>query len=286
MSHQTQSNIIHSAAILVAAMLLMLTAVSPALAQEDPGQPEQDAPTGDLAKKTQNPVSDLISVPFENNFDWGAGYEDELAYRLIIKPVYPTSLSDDWNLIHRALVPVTYSPEPAPGLDDAFGLGDIQYQAFFSPNSTEPLIWGVGPMVQFPSATDDILGNEKWSVGPAVVGLQINGPWVYGALLTYLHSIAGDDLRDDVRVLALQYFLNYNFPGGWYLTTSPTNALNFEADEDKWTIPLGGGLGKIVKLGRLPLNLSLQAYYNVERPTGAAEGTIRFQFSFLFPRGC
>ncbi len=270
--------------------VLVVGLAAPADAQDEPAAPEgaaqpQAPEESDLAKKAQNPVSDLISIPFENNFQWGAGYEDEFSYRLVVRPVYPMSLSQDWNLIHRALVPVTYSPEPAPGLDDAFGLGDIQYQAFLSPESTEPFIWGVGPQVQFPTATDQILGTEKWSLGPAAVALQIQGPWVYGALLTYLHSFAGDDLREDVRLLALQYFLNYNFPSGWFLTTSPTNSVNLEADDDKWTIPLGGGVGKVVRIGPLPVNLSLQAYYNVERPPGAPEGTVRFQFSFLLPRG-
>ncbi|QDG53831.1 transporter [Persicimonas caeni] len=290
MCHQTQSEKIRYAFSSAVVVLLAATLVSTAYAQEEASTAEgaagqQAAGATDLAKKTQNPVSDLISVPFENNFQWGAGFEDEFSYLLVIKPVYPMKLSEEWNLVHRVLAPVSYFPEPAPGIDDAFGLGDITYQAFFSPESTEPFVWGVGPQFQFPTATDDILGTDKWSVGPAAVALQLNGPWVYGALLTYMYSFAGDDARDDVRLGALQYFINYNLPSGWYLTTSPTNTLNFEADDDKWTIPLGGGAGKVVKFGPLPVNLSLQAYYNVERPPGAPEGTVRFQFSFLLPRG-
>lgn len=273
------------------AMLVAMALATPALAQQQSAQPRpQQAPAGEqageseLAKKTQNPVSDLISVPFQNNFNLGMGYEDKLGYLLNVQPVYPMSLTKNWNLIHRAIIPVQYLPEIAPGVGDEFGLGDIQYQAFFSPSSPRPFVWGVGPMLQFPTATQDILGTDKWSVGPAAVALQITGPWVYGALLTYLHSFAGDDQRQDVSVIALQYFVNYNFLHGWYLASSPINVLNFEADDDKWIVPLGGGFGKIVKIGPLPMSLSLQGFYNVAHPDAAPDATIRFQFSFLFPR--
>ncbi len=269
------------AAALVAAFVL----ATPAQAQQQrPAAAGEQGGESELAKKTQNPVSDLISVPFQSNFNLGMGYEDKLGYLLNIQPVYPMSLTKKWNLIHRAIVPVQYLPEVAPGVGDVFGLGDIQYQAFVSPSSPKPFIWGVGPMFQFPSATKDLLGSGKWSAGPAAVALQVTGPWVYGALLTYLHSFAGDDQRQDVSVLALQYFVNYNFPHGWFLASSPINVLNFAADNDKWTVPLGGGFGKVVKFGRLPMSLSLQGFYNVAHPDAAPDATIRFQFSFLFPR--
>ena len=129
----------------------------------------------DLAKKTQNPVSDLISVPFQNNFNFSVGPEGEMRYVLNIQPVVPQRISEQWDWIHRAIIPVIDQLAPV----DKFGLGDIQYQGFLSPAKPSEPIWGVGPVLQAPSATDDQLGTEKWSAGAGVVALRMAGPWVF-----------------------------------------------------------------------------------------------------------
>ena len=240
---------------------------------------------GDLAKKTQNPISSLISIPFQNNFNFGVGPNDDLQYFLNIQPVIPVRISENWNLINRLIVPILYQPELAPGVGDEFGLSDIQYQGFFSPANPGKIIWGVGPVIQIPSATDDVLGTEKWSAGPAFVALTIAGPWVIGGLVNNIWSFAGEDKRDDVNQMLIQPFVNYNFSKGWYLTSSPVVTANWEADTDNtWTIPLGGGAGKVFKLGSQPINASVQSYYNVEHPFEAAEWQLRVQIQFLFPK--
>ncbi len=240
-----------------------------------------------LAKKTQNPVSDLISVPFENDFGFGAGHDGEFSYGLIIKPVYPQRLSDDWNWIHRALIPILDQPNIGTGtLGEECGLGDIQYQGYLSPAKPGQWIWGVGPVLEFPTATNSDLGSEKWSAGPGAVLLRMDGPWVVGGTINNIWSFAGDGDRDYVNRMTFQPFVNYNIPGGWYLTSAPIITANWNADsEDMWTVPIGGGVGKIVKLGKLPVNVTLQAYYNVERPDPAPDWSVRFQFVFLFPKG-
>ena len=157
-------------------------------------------PEEELAKAAQNPVADMISLPFQNNTNFGYGPDDEIQNVLNIQPVVPFHLSDDWNLITRAIAPVIYQPEVVEGTGNEFGLGDISLTAFFSPKSpTKSIIWGAGPIFVFPAATDEKLGSEKWSVGPSAVALTVQGPWLYGALINNVWSFAGDNDRDDVN---------------------------------------------------------------------------------------
>jgi hypothetical protein len=176
----------------------------------------------ELAKKLQNPVSDLVSVPFQNNFNFGVGPDDDMQFVLNIQPVIPQHITGEWNWIHRPIIPVIDQPAPV----DAFGLGDIQYQGFLSPAKPGKLIWGVGPVFQFPSATDDQLGTEKWCAGPGVVGLRMDGPWVYGALANNIWSFAGDDARADVNQMLIQPFVNYNLGRGLAVGTAPIITAN------------------------------------------------------------
>ncbi|MCK5649987.1 MAG: hypothetical protein KAJ42_01360, partial [Gemmatimonadetes bacterium] len=181
---------------ILALALLSFFAFSGAAAQDQ----------SDLAKKTQNPVGDLISLPFQSNFNGGFGPEDKLFYNLNIQPVYPMGVSEDWNLINRVIIPILDFPDP---LNES-GLGDIQYQGYISPANPGSFIWGVGAVVQFPTASKTELGSEKWSAGPGVVGLVISGPWVVGAVLNNIWSVAGDVDRGDVNQMLFQPFINYN----------------------------------------------------------------------------
>jgi hypothetical protein len=237
-----------------------------------------------LAKAAQNPVAKLISVPFQNNFNFGIGPNEVTQWVLNVQPVIPITLSEDWNLITRTIMPIINQPSPAPGIASAAGLGDINPTFFFSPAKDTGLIWGVGPTFTLPTATDPMLGNGQWCAGPAAVALTIHGHWVVGALANQQWSFAGWG-SEDVNQLLIQPFVNYNLPKGWYLTMSPIITANWNADSgDKWTVPLGGGLGKIVKIGREPLNLMLAAYYNVEHPDNGADWQLRFQVQLLFPK--
>jgi hypothetical protein len=254
---------------------LAMAGREPCLAQEET----------ELAKKVQNPVSDLISVPFQHNFNFGVGPGDDLQYILNIQPVVPFRLPEDWNLITRTILPLVYQPEVAPGVGDEFGLGDIQMSLFFSPAKPGAVIWGIGPVLQFPTATEEVLGTGKWGIGPTAVGLMIRGPWVVGGLINNLWSFASEGNREDVNQMLIQPFLNYNFPGGWFLTSSPIITANWEADSnDRWTVPVGGGVGKVHRIGNLPVNLQLAGFYNVERPDNGPDWSLRFQFALLFPK--
>jgi len=234
----------------------------------------------ELTKKTQNPVADLISVPFQNNFNFGVGPGNDLQYILNIQPVWPFRISEDWNLITRTILPVVYQPELAPGVGDTFGLGDTLFTGFFSPRKKSKLIWGAGPVILFPTSTDDSLGVGQWGLGPAVVVLTMEGRWVYGGLLNQVWTLEGE-----YSTMTFQPFVNYNLPSGWYIVSAPIVTANWDANRNNiWTVPLGGGMGKIFKFGKLPVNCQAQIFYNVETPNGGPDWQLRLQLQLLFPK--
>jgi hypothetical protein len=262
---------------IIAPLLFLIGALfSQALAQDET----------ELAKKTQNPVADLISVPLQSNFNFGAGSKERMIYILNVQPVIPINITENWNLITRVIMPVINQPSLFPGMDSATGLGDINPTFFMSPAKPGSLIWGLGPTFTLPTATDELLGSEKWSTGPAAVALTIQGPWVFGALMNNQWSFAGNNKRDKVNQMILQPFVNYNLPGGWYLTSSPVLTANWAAERggDVWTVPLGAGAGKLFRVGRLPINAQLAAYGNVAKPEFGPDWQLRFQIQFLFPK--
>ena len=238
----------------------------------------------ELAKKTQNPVANLISVPLQSNFNFNTGTKDATVYVLNVQPVIPIKLTEDWNLITRTIMPIINQPSLFPGMESAFGMGDINPTLFLSPKSGTSFIWGVGPTFTFPTATDRLLGAGKYSLGPAAVALTIRGPWVVGVLGNNQWSVAGWGHKD-VNLMTLQPFINYNLDHGWYITSSPIITGNWTARaSDQWTVPVGAGAGRLFKLDKLPINTQLTAYYNVDRPKDSADWQLRFQIQFLFPK--
>lgn len=247
---------------------------------------EGETDEGALARAAQNPVASMMSVPFQNNTSFGIGPHNRSQNVLNIQPVIPFGLSDDWNLITRTICPLIYQPFVSRESGGKFGLGDINLTAFLSPAKPGAIIWAVGPIVSFPTGTDEILGTEKWAAGPSAVVLIMQGPWVIGALANNLWDFAGASDRGQVNQMLIQYFINYNLPGGWYLVSAPINTANWKAPSgEKWTVPIGGGFGKIMAIGGLPVNASAQAYYHVEKPTGGPDWSLRLQVQFLFPMG-
>jgi len=237
---------------------------------------------GDLAKQSQNPVGSLISLPLQNNTIFGFGPGDDIKNVLNIQPVYPIHLSQKWNLINRVILPVVYQPELLPGQGSTFGLGDTSYTAFLSPRKPGKLIWGAGPVFSIPTSSDIQLGPGEWAAGPSVVFLTMPGSWVTGILLSNIWSFDSDA---NVNFFFSQIFANYNMKKGWFLTTQPIFTANWEAESgQQWTVPVGGGVGRVYKIGKQPVNTLLQAYYNVEKPELSGDWVFRLQFTFLFPK--
>jgi hypothetical protein len=237
-----------------------------------------------LAKKTQNPVANLISVPFQNNTNYGYGPHNNTQNICNIQPVIPIKLNDCYNLITRTIVPVIHQPWP----DTRNGIGDIVFSAFLSPRSEGKFIWGVGPVFQLPTGSPKyLLSQGQWGAGPTAVGVFMDGPWVVGVLANNIWSFGGDSHRGAVNQMLVQPFINYNFGKGWYVTSIPIITANWLAarQRDVWTVPVGGGFGKLFKLGKQPINASVQAYTNTKQPhvTGP-DWTLRTQIIFLFPK--
>ena len=281
--------VIHTATLVALNLPLLLASPlslsAPADGHVDPGEGGLE----EIAKSAQNPVAAMISLPLQNNTNFNVGPEEETQNILNIQPVIPFSLNENWNLITRTIIPVISQPKFAPGQDRENGIGDVQFSAFLSPvqPTSGGWIWGAGPIAQLDTSTDDRLGSQRWGLGPSVVVLRPTGAWVLGALINNVFDVGGDDDRDDINQMLIQPFVNYNFPDkpGRYLTFAPIITANWEADSgDTWTVPLGGGIGQIIKWGKTPVNLQASAYYNVESPENGADWQMRLQVQFLFPK--
>ncbi|WP_144409604.1 transporter [Martelella endophytica] len=239
----------------------------------------------DLAKQLANPVADLISVPFQFNYDGSIGSASGDRMVLNIQPVIPFSLNENWNLITRTIVPVTWQHDAAGYSGSQFGLGDIVQSFFLSPKDpTESgITWGAGPVFLYPTATDDLTGLGKWGVGPTAAVLDISGPWTVGLLANHIWSFAGDSDRRDVNATFLQPFVTYTTPGAWSFGLNTEATYDWLADS--WAVPLNATVGKLVVLGGQPVNFQLGLRYWAESPAGGASGFgARFVMNFVFPQ--
>jgi hypothetical protein len=262
---------------------------------------------GDLQKAVQNPVASLIRVPIQNNSNFGIGPFDRTQNVLNIQPVIPIRASENWNLIIRWITPIIWQPAPGTanlevfGIEagtpaflaaqdvqknaGVFGLGDMTPTFFLSPAKPKKLIWGAGPVFVLPTATNRVLGQGKLSLGPSVVALLQPGPWTLGVLVNNAWSVAGPSDRSSVNQMTLQYFLNYDLKKGWYLSFSPIITANWKASSGNiWTVPVGGGIGRILRLGFQPVNISAQFYGNAAHTQNGSNWSMRLQIAFLFPK--
>ncbi|MFO1322510.1 MAG: transporter [Burkholderiales bacterium] len=241
----------------------------------------------ELAKLAQNPVGNLISVPFQNNTNLNFGPEKGTQNILNIQPVIPIEITKDWNIITRTIVPVIWMPSLGPGIDSKDGIGDTVFTAFLSPANPGHWIWGAGPVVQIPTNSSSELGNKNWGLGPSFVVLHLDhgSPWVYGVLVNNIWSLTSNKQGGSYNNGLIQPFVNYNFKDGLYLTSAPILTVDWNADSSQqWLVPIGGGVGKIFHLGKLPVNTQLSAYYNVVRPDYQANWQIRAQVQLMFPK--
>jgi hypothetical protein len=246
---------------------------------------DEEAASEALQKATQNPVASLISVPLQNNSNFDIGPLDRTQNVLNIQPVIPVRLNENWNLITRIIMPLVYQPDLSQHNVGVMGLGDINPTFFLSPAKPSKLIWGIGPAFVLPTATNAVLGQGKWSGGPSVVALMQPEHWTIGVLVNNVWNFAGESSRPAVNQMLLQYFLNYNMKKGWYITVQPIITANWKATSGGvWTVPVGGGIGRIMKVGAQPVNLSLQFYGNAVYPAETSPWSMRAQIAFLFPK--
>jgi hypothetical protein len=246
------------------------------------GQKPEDEATK-LAKKSQNPISDLIAIPVQLNFNSGGGFGGQTFFNLTVQPVIPVKgLLKDWNVVTRTIVP--YVSIPAAGGTRQSGLGDIQFQSILTPAKSGRIIWGVGPTFSFPTATASSASTGSWAMGPIAVALTMRGPWVIGALAYNVWTFADNGGDPEVNQLTFQPLVNYNFGKGWAVSTSPIFSANWEAPSgEEWTVPLGAALTKTTAFNGRPMSLGIHYYHNVDHPTTSAADLLRLQISLLYP---
>jgi len=235
-----------------------------------------------LAMQLNNPVASLISMPLQSNWDFGIGPNDAYRYTLNVQPVIPITLNDEWNLISRTIVPIIDAESPAPGIDDASGLGNITQSFFLSPQkpTAAGLIWGAGPVFVIPTATNDLLGGNQWGMGPTALVLKQKDGWTLGMLANQLWSFNGGN--DSFNATYLQPFVAYT------TKTHTTFAINSESTynwiDSQWTIPFNLMVAQLVKIGEVPVQLQLGGRWYAEKPDGGPNWGLRFTVTFLFPR--
>jgi hypothetical protein len=277
------------AALLVTALLVGAPAraqqVAPVTGAATPADDTAGQSNTDLAKKIQNPIGDLYSFPFQSNTNFGFGPHGGTQEILNIQPVIPIHITPDWNIITRTILPLVWTPDLSPAPSVPFGTGPATFSAFLSPkNPTNGWLWGIGPVVQVPTISDASLGSSVWGGGPTAVLVYMHGPIVAGALANNVwsfggtHGAGGNSYNDFLT----EPFVNYNFGDGWYVGSSPIITANWQANGTKWTVPIGADAGRVIRIGKLPVNLLLGAYYNIVKPQYGADWQLRSQVTLIF----
>jgi hypothetical protein len=244
----------------------------------------------ELAKKLANPVANLISLPLQFNYDENYGLDGEGSRSFInVQPVIPISLSADWNVISRTIMPLINQEDMPYGTEES-GLGDIVQSFFFSPKepTSRGWIWGAGPVFLLPTATEQTLGGEKWGAGPTAVLLKQSGPWTVGMLASHTWSFAGDDDRADVNATFVQPFASYLFRKTYTtvgLNTETTYNWDAEDSDDAWSVPVNLTVSQMLKIGKQPIQLTIGPRYWAASPDAGPEGWgARVALTFLFPK--
>lgn len=269
---------------LVALALGLVLGMSTTLRAQQPAAQSDE----ELAKQLANPVSSLVSLPVQFNWESGVGPDEGLRSIVNFQPVLPMQVNDDWNLIGRFILPFIGQPPLVTDGQSTFGTGDILLSGFLSPAQPGAAVWGVGPALTLPTTTDPFLGSGKWSAGPTVVVLKQSGPWTYGALFNHLWSYASVSQsaknRPDVNQTFLQPFLSYTTRAGISLSVNSEAMGNWEADNERWTVPVTFGVGNVTRLGPFPFSMSVGASVFAASPEGGPSWKLRTGFTVLLPR--
>jgi len=220
----------------------------------------------DLAKKLSNPVASMISVPFQ--FNW----------------VVPFSLNEDWNLISRTILPISYLDSTADGVDSAFGLGDTVQSFFFSPKepTTSGWITGVGPVLLLPTATEDAFKSKQWGLGPTAVALRQHDGWTYGGLANHIWGVNNPSDREKISATFLQPFVSYTTPNAVTFIALTESTYDWKAEQ--WTVPIIAAVSKLTSIGDQKVSFQIGGRYYADAPEGGPDWGLRFTATFLFPK--
>ena len=263
--------------------MILTCAATVAPAQQPTGAPTTQGAAEDLAKKLANPVSDLVSVPFQFNWEHNVGPREATRFILNVQPVMPFALNNDWNLIARVIVPFVGQPALVDGGSPASGVSDILTSFFVSP-SRPGVIWGVGPAISLPSTSVASLGTEKWSAGPTAVVLTQTGRMTYGALWNQVWSFSGNTQRADVNQMFLQPFFAYQLTRTVTVTVQSETTANWEVEEDRWTVPINLSVAKLSSFGVFPASYQLGVGGFAAHPDIGPSWKVRAAIVILLPR--
>jgi len=260
-------------ALIIAAGLCAMPSL--AAAQAAPAAPAAVDPHA-----AQNPIANVVSIPFQDNTSFNVGPYGRPENVLLVQPIVPFSVSSDWTVVSRWVTPIISAPRLSPTSGARSGLGNIEPQFYLTPAHPGSIIWGIGPTVWLPTASDKTLGVNKWGGGIDAVVLTIQGHWLYGVVLNNVW--AGSKAPEKVNELTVNPFVFYNFPKGWFLVSAPTATANWLAsDSNQWTVPVGGGFGRVFKLGARTVKAQVQLFDNAWRPSGGATWASQLQIQFL-----
>jgi hypothetical protein len=262
---------------------MVMCSVTAGRAQQPSAAPPAQGEAEDLAKKLSNPISDLVSVPFQFNWEQNVGPNEATRFILNVQPVMPFTMNKDWNLIARVIVPFVGQPALAEGGSPAAGISDVFASFFFSPRRPG-LIWGVGPAISLPSTSIPTLGAEKWSAGPTVVALKQTGKMTYGALWNQVWSFSGNTQRADVDQMFVQPFFAYQATRTVTFTLQSETTANWETDEDRWTVPINVIVSKLSSFGVLPASYQLGVGGFAAHPEVGPLWKVRGAIVILLPR--
>jgi len=240
---------------------------------------------------SQSATDSFFALPVELEVDSGAANGDATFLR--IAPLWGSPSTNNWKVMHLNLLTIADAPggvpgqpgnpDPVPG-DHVLGVGDLTHASFFTPPSTGKTVWGFGAMVSIPIASDSNLGSGKWSAGPAFRFVYRSGPWNLGMFGGQIWSFAGSGNRGDISQLIVRGALRRELANDWYFVSAPVITVNWKSENQKWLLPLGGGIGKVIRIHSKPWALSLQGYYNVIKPDGAPNWSVRLSVITPLPR--
>ena len=252
--------------------------------------PESALSQSDIAQQSQSPISTLTRISFQNDFLFGVGLEEEFLYSLRTGLIFPINLGERVDLINRWFMPFVFQEALFPDDTSKVGLSDLNLQALLTPSEPKWFLWGelrwaLGASVFLPTNTNDALGTDKVSMGPIFAFVREPRALVYGFLVQNVWSVAGDGDEPGINEMLLQYFFNYNFKNNWYITSANIISANWKEDNDnRWTVPIGGGVGKIIKTKHRHLDFSVQTYYLVEKPRFGPEWGLQFTVKWLITK--
>ena len=251
-------------------LLIILVSVNTLFAQD----------AKELSQEAANPIANLMSFPFQNNTNFGYGPYDRTTNILNIQPVIPFASG---KIITRTIIPIVWIPDYSTESDMySTGISDITFTAFYVPES-EGVTWGLGPVIDIPTGGEK-RGAQKWSIGPSFLALVQPGDWTFGALVNNVWSVAGNSDREDVNKGLINLYIVRQLGEGWYVNSAPIITVDWTAESgQQWIVPLGVGAGKLIFVGKLPLNIQAGYYYNVVKPDFGPESQLRIQAQILLP---